>query len=230
MTTLTTPTRAVGQSTRLRHRVGFWVVAAAFLTVMAFATVPTPLYAIYQQVEGLEPLAITAVFGAFAIGVMVSLYLVGHLSDSFGRRPMILASVLVEVVSALVFLQSTALWVLLAARFLCGLGVGALAATATAHLGELRLASRPEDGPGAASTVAGLVNIGGLALGALVGGVLAETVDRPLHTPYLVFLVVLVVAALAGGPPPGAPGPAGGRAPRPPPRGPPPAAPPPALP
>jgi hypothetical protein len=173
------------------------VVAAAFLTVMAFATVPTPLYAIYQQVEGLEPLAITAVFGAFAIGVMVSLYLVGHLSDSFGRRPMILASVLVEIVSALVFLQSTALWVLLAARFLCGLGVGALAATATAHLGELRLASRPEDGPGAASTVAGLVNIGGLALGALVGGVLAETVDRPLHTPYLVFLVVLVVAALA---------------------------------
>ncbi|SDD31772.1 MFS transporter [Nocardioides lianchengensis] len=182
---------------RLRHGLGFWVVAAAFLAVMAFATVPTPLYAIYQQVDGLEPLAITAVFAAFAVGVMASLYLAGHLSDVLGRRPMILVSVLVEVVSAIVFLQSTALPVLLAARLLCGLGVGTLAATATAHLSELRLAARPEDGPGTAGTVAGVVNIGGLALGALVGGVLAETVDRPLHTPYLVFLVLLVVAALA---------------------------------
>lgn len=181
---------------RLRHGTGFWVVAAAFLAVMAFATVPTPLYAIYQQVDGLEPLAVTAVFAAFAVGVMASLYLAGHLSDTLGRRPMILVSVLVEVVSALVFLQSTALPVLLLARLLCGLGVGMLAATATAHLSELRLAARPEDGPGAAGTVAGVVNIGGLALGALAGGVLAETVSEPLHTPYLVFLVLLVVAAL----------------------------------
>lgn len=182
---------------RLRHAAGFWVVAAAFLAVMAFATVPTPLYAIYQQVDGLRPVEITAVFAAFAVGVMASLYLAGHLSDTLGRRPMILVSVLVEVVSAVVFLQSTDLSVLLLARFLCGLGVGTLAATATAHLSELRLAARPEEGPGHAGTVAGVVNIGGLALGALVGGVLAETVDRPLHTPYAVFLVLLVLAALA---------------------------------
>lgn len=197
MTTFTTPAGAVAPSTRLRHGVGFWVVAIAFLTVMAFATVPTPLYAIYQQVDGLEPLAITAVFGAFAVGVMISLYLAGHLSDTLGRRPMIVVSVLLEVVSALVFLQSTALWVLLAARLVCGLGVGTLAATATAHLSELRLAARPAAGPAAAGTVAGFVNIGGLALGALAGGALAETVDRPLHTPYLVFLVLLVAAAVA---------------------------------
>jgi MFS family permease len=197
MTLSTPPAVTASRSPRLPHGVGFWVVAAAFLTVMAFATVPTPLYAIYQQVDGLEPLAITAIFGAFAVGVMASLYLAGHLSDALGRRPMILVSVLLEVVSALVFLQSTDLWVLLAARLLCGLGVGTLAATATAHLSELRLAASPDDGPGAAGAVAGFVNIGGLALGALVGGILAETVDRPLHTPYLVFLVLLVVVALA---------------------------------
>lgn len=197
MTTLSAPADPIATSGRLRHGVGFWVVAAAFLAVMAFATVPTPLYAIYQQVDGLEPLAVTAIFAAFAVGVMASLYLAGHLSDTLGRRPMILVSVLVEIASAVVFLQSTSLAVLLVARLLCGLGVGTLAATATAHLSELRLAARPEDGPGAAGTIAGVVNIGGLALGALAGGVLAETVDRPLRTPYLVFLGLLVVAALA---------------------------------
>jgi MFS family permease len=193
----TSPASDAAPSRGLGHRVGFWVVATAFLTVMAFATVPTPLYAIYQQVDGLEPLEITAVFGAFAVGVMASLYLAGHLSDSLGRRPMILVSVLLEIVSALVFLQSTALWVLLVARLVCGLGVGTLAATATAHLSELRLAARPENGPGAAGTVASFVNIGGLALGALAGGALAKVADRPLYTPYLVFLVLLVMAAVA---------------------------------
>ncbi|GAA4703035.1 MFS transporter [Nocardioides conyzicola] len=199
MTILDPPTSATTArpAWRLRHGAGFRVVAAAFATVMAFATVPTPLYAIYQQVDGFSPAAITAVFAAFAVGVMTSLYLAGHLSDTLGRRPMILFSVLVEVVSAIVFLQSTSLVVLLLARLLCGLGVGTLTATATAHLSELRLAARPEEGPGSAATVAGVVNIGGLATGALVGGLLAETTARPLHTPYLVFLVLLVAAALA---------------------------------
>ena len=41
------------------------------------------------------------------------------------------------------------------------------------------------------------MNIGGLALGALAGGALAEVVDRPLRTPYLVFLVLLAATALA---------------------------------
>ncbi|WNY33394.1 hypothetical protein Q9Q99_15010 [Curtobacterium flaccumfaciens] len=38
--------------TRRRHGFGFWVVAFAFLTVMAFATVPAPLYVIYQARDG----------------------------------------------------------------------------------------------------------------------------------------------------------------------------------
>jgi hypothetical protein len=33
---------------RLRHGSGFWVVAFAFLIVMAFATLPNPLYGIYR--------------------------------------------------------------------------------------------------------------------------------------------------------------------------------------
>ena len=31
------------------HSAGFWVVAAVFLTTMAYCTVPTPLYPLYQQ-------------------------------------------------------------------------------------------------------------------------------------------------------------------------------------
>jgi MFS family permease len=181
---------------RLRHGSGFWVVGAAFLTVMSFATVPTALYAIYQMRNGFNVAAVTAVFAAFAVGVMLSLYLAGHLSDVVGRRPMILASIGFEVLSAVVFLASSSLPALLLARLLCGVGVGTLTASATAHLAELRMAARPDDDARAGGVVAGVVNIGGLGLGALAGGALAEIVDAPLRTPYAVFLVLLVVAAV----------------------------------
>ncbi|WP_212721520.1 MFS transporter [Nocardioides dongxiaopingii] len=190
------PAPAVTGSAR-RHAAGYWVVALAFLTVMAFATVPTPLYAIYQQEAGFAPAVVTVVFAAFAVGVMASLVLAGHLSDTLGRRPLILLSIGLEVVSALVFLTSTSLPVLLVARLVCGIGIGTLTATATAHLGELRSVAAPGAGPRHAATVAGLANIGGLALGPLVGGLLAELAPAPLHTPYLVFLVLLLVAAAA---------------------------------
>jgi MFS family permease len=180
----------------LAHRHGFWVIAAAFLAVMAFSTVPTPLYAIYQQRDGFPAFVVTVVFAAYAVGVVASLFLAGHVSDWLGRRRILLASILVEVLAAAVFLLWPDVPGLILARLLTGLGVGALTATATAHLSELRAIARPEEGPGTSRAVSTLVNMGGLALGPLVGGVLAVTVREPLVVPYAVFLVLLVVLGI----------------------------------
>lgn len=89
---------------RLGHGTGFWVVAAAFLLALAFSTVPTPLYPLYQQRDGFPTVVITVVFAAYALGVVASMYLIGHVSDWLGRRRMALAAVLAEAVSAAVFL------------------------------------------------------------------------------------------------------------------------------
>ncbi|WP_258069466.1 MFS transporter [Rathayibacter sp. AY1H2] len=180
----------------LPHRHGFRVIAVAFLTVMAFSTVPTPLYAIYQQRDGFPAFVVTVVFAAYAVGVVASLFLAGHVSDWLGRRRILLASILVEVLAAAVFLLWPDVPGLILARLLTGLGVGALTATATAHLSELRAVARPEEGPGASRAVSALVNMGGLALGPLVGGVFAVTVREPLVVPYAVFLVLLVVLGI----------------------------------
>ena len=182
---------------RLRHGAGFWVVAAAFLTVMAFSTLPTPLYALYQQRDGFATFLITVIFAAYGIGVMASLYFAGHISDWLGRRRIILIAIVVEIVAALVFLAWPEVPGLIVARFVNGVGVGMLTATATAHLSELRAVARPEEGPATSGTVASFVNIGGLAAGALISGVLAQFVVAPLVVPYLVFLVLLVAAAIA---------------------------------
>jgi Na+/melibiose symporter-like transporter len=186
-----------GTAPRLSHRAGFWVIGGAFLTVMAFSTVPTPLYALYQERDGFATFLITIIFAAYAVGVVASLYFVGHVSDWLGRRRVILVAVLVEVLSAVVFLLWPEVPGLLVGRFVGGIGVGLLTAAATAHLGELRSIARPGEGQRVSSTVSGIANVGGLALGPLVAGVFAEWVTAPLVIPYAIFIVLLVIAAIA---------------------------------
>lgn len=198
MTTITGPRAvdAVGTKVRFSHGPGFWTIAAAFLTTMAFSTVPTPLYAIYQQRDGFPTSLITVIFAAYAVGVMASLYLAGHVSDWLGRRRVALIAVLAEVVAALIFLFWPEVPGLLIARFVSGVGVGILTATATAHLSELRKIARPEEDPSRSALISSMVNLGGLAFGPLIGGLLAEYVGRPIERPYEVFLVLLVISAV----------------------------------
>ncbi|MEQ0560161.1 MFS transporter [Amycolatopsis sp. NEAU-NG30] len=179
---------------RLHHGPGFRVVAVAFATALAFSTVPTPLYALYQQRDGFPAFVVTVVFAAYAVGVMLSLYLAGHLSDWLGRRRVLLAGLLAEAVAAALFLLWPQVPGLIVARLVSGAGIGVVTATATAHLSELR--ARTDSG-GDAGLVATVVNAGGLALGPLVGGLFARFAVHPLSTPYAVFLVVLLLEAIA---------------------------------
>lgn len=198
MTTLSGP-RALdkaGSPVRFAHSTGFWMIAAAFLITMAFSTVPTPLYAIYQRRDGFPTFLITVIFAAYAVGVMVSLYLAGHVSDWLGRRRVALLAVLAEALAAVIFLLWQDVPGLLLARFVTGVGVGVLTATATAHLSELRQIARPDEDASRSALISSMVNLGGLAFGPLVGGLLAEYGTRPLERPYEVFLVLLLVSAL----------------------------------
>ncbi|TCC56231.1 MFS transporter [Kribbella pittospori] len=185
-----------GARVRFAHAPGFWVIAAAFLITLAFSTVPTPLYAIYQHRDGFPTYVITVIFASYAVGVMASLYLAGHVSDWLGRRRIALLAVLAEVVSAVIFLVWQDVPGLLIARFICGIGIGVLTATATAHLSELRQIARPAEDPSRSALISSMVNLGGLAFGPLVGGLLAQYVASPLERPYEVFLGLLLLSAV----------------------------------
>jgi MFS family permease len=191
VTATVTPRRAV-----IAHGPAFWVVAVAFLLVMAYSTVPTPLYPLYEQRDGFPPVVVTMIFAAYAVGVMVSLYLAGHVSDWLGRRRVLVVAVLVSALSAVLFLFFTEVPGLVVARFVNGASIGILTATATAHLGELRARARPGENAIVAASVSGAANLGGLALGPLIGGLFAEFLPDPLMLPHLVFLIVLLVAAV----------------------------------
>ncbi|MFE5407636.1 MFS transporter [Microbacterium sp. NPDC056569] len=180
----------------MSDRAGFWVVAAAFTTVTAYATVPTPLYPLYQAADDFPVPVVTFIFTAFAVGVVFSLFLIGHISDWAGRRRMSVIAVAVSAIAAALFIAWNSVPGLIVARFVDGVSVGILSAAATAHLAELRARARPAETAVLAASVAGAANLGGLALGPLVGGLFAEFAPDPLELVHVVFLVLFVSAAL----------------------------------
>jgi MFS family permease len=179
---------------RLSRRTGFWAVAFAFLALTAFATAPSPLYGLYAQSEHLAPFTLTIVYAVYAVGVVASLLLAGHVSDLYGRRMVLIPGLLVAAAAAVVFLAWTSLAGLLVARLLTGVALGASVATATAYIADL-----DADADGTPSRRSGIVatitNVGGLAVGPLMAGVLAQYVpDGPTLT-FVVLLAALIVAA-----------------------------------
>lgn len=187
-TPLSPAVRAARSARGLPARAGVWVVAYAFLVVMAFSALPTPLYVLYD----LSPVMITVVFAAYAAGVVVSLFAAGHLSDVYGRRPMTLIAIAANLVSAALFLVWREDAALVFARVVSGLGVGALTATATAWI--LELHARPGARPRRAQALATAANLGGIGLGPLLAGVLAQWVAGPLTTPFVVMIGALGLA------------------------------------
>ena len=179
---------------RLSRRAGFWAVAFSFLAVAAFSTAPSSLYGLYEEQEHLSSLTITIVYAVYALGIVVSLLLAGHVSDWYGRRPVLLPALAVAVAAAVIFLTWRSLAGIIVARVLTGLALGAAVATATAFVTDL------DAGPGGVATrragiVATIANIGGLALGPLIAGLLARYAGHGLTLPFIVFLALLLAAA-----------------------------------
>jgi len=188
-TTTTTTTDSEPTNTGVR---GFWRIAFAFAAVMAFSAAPTPLYVLYAQRDRLSSFTITVVFATYAIGVVLSVFTAGHISDWVGRRRMVAWALAADLVAGLVFLLP-GLASLIAARFISGVSVGMLTATATAYLMELHLKDRPGAGRRRADLVATSANLGGIGFGPLLAGVLAEYAPHPLIVPYLVFEGLLAI-------------------------------------
>jgi hypothetical protein len=163
---------------------------------LAFSPAPSPLYGLYARRDGFSPFVITLIYAAYAMGVAASLFFAGHLSDSHGRRPLLLTAVGLGACADVVFLRWPSLPGLFAGRVICGLAVGLTASTATAYLTELFLAHRPAALIRRAQLATSAANLIGIGAGALAAGLLAQYAGHPLTLPYLVFIAVFALAAV----------------------------------
>lgn len=176
-----------------------WLVSTAFALGIGVSAVPTPLYTLYERRDGFGSGTVTVVFAAFSLTVAVSLIALGPISDRIGRRRALVPALLLDAVSCAVFVLWPALPGLLVGRVLCGIAVGVIATASTAWLVELRAGVDERARMPQADVLAAAANLGGVGVGSLAGGVLAQYAPDPLRLPFLVYLVlILVVTALIG--------------------------------
>jgi predicted MFS family arabinose efflux permease len=177
----------------LNRQLATWGLAYAFAVTMLGTTLPTPLYPLYEQRMGFSGLIVTVVFATYAVGVIVALLFLGQQSDRIGRRPVLLAGLALAASSSVVFLIAQALPALLVGRLLSGFSAGIFTGTATAGLIDLA----PAEARGRATLIATIANIGGLGLGPLLAGALAQLAPDPLRLAYFAHLGLLIPAAIA---------------------------------
>ena len=174
------------------HLAGSAFVAFGFAVAMMGTTLPTPLYPLYNRTLGYGARSHAGHLRDHALGVVATLLFFGYLSDEIGRRPVMVAALCLSAASAVTFLFARGLTALLIGRVLSGLSAGIASGTATAWL--VNLAGRR--GKQHATLLAVAANIGGLAFGPLIAGLLAGMAPAPLRLPFVVDLALLAPALL----------------------------------
>src|SRR5476649_1873187 len=120
-----------------RHRSGFWSVVFALLIVMAFSTLPSPLYGLYRTRDHLSAFMVTVIYAIFAGGTITALSSVRFIAARAGRRGVMLGAVATMIAAAVLLAAWKALPGLLIGRLMTGVAVGLASGTAVTYLNEL---------------------------------------------------------------------------------------------
>jgi hypothetical protein len=170
---------------------GFWLVAGVFVLLFFAAAASSPLYGVYQAQWRFSAATLTAVFAVYALVLLVTLLVFGSVSDYLGRRPVILASLVMAAAACGLFLAAHDVGLLFAARALQGAAVG----TATSALGAALIDLQPEG-----SAIAPVVTIAagqlGLAAGGLGASALVQYGPAPTRLVWWLLLGVSLAAAI----------------------------------
>jgi MFS family permease len=169
----------VTTGSQLPRLVSFWLLAAVLGLLLFASAAPSPLYVYYQQAWHFSPLALTGVYAANAIALLVALLFAGSLSDHVGRRPVLIAAVALELAAMLLFAEAGGLGWLFAARVVQGLATGAATGALSAALIDLQ-----PPGSRLGALLTNVASAGGLAAGALVTGLLIQYGPDPIRLVY----------------------------------------------
>lgn len=167
------------------------MLACATVVMMATASAPSPIYPLYRERWGLSVTMLTVIFAVYVVGLLGALLTVGSLSDQLGRRPVLVAALLVAATSTAVFWTADGVVSLLIARVVQGIATGTATGALAAGLVELSPKRHPQLGP---TTTAVGTSIG-MAAGAGVVGLLVQSTSRPDAYVFPVLMLTFVVLA-----------------------------------
>ena len=172
--------------------VAFWLLALLQVLLLAAASAPSPLYAVYQGMWQFPATILTAVYASYAVGGVASLLTTGRLPDYLGRRIVVGAGLAIGAASMLVFVFAGDVTALFVGRILAGVGISMAVGAVSAWLLDLS----PKSDPTLGSLLGGAGPLLGLGVGALLAGALVEYGPDPLHFVYWLLAAVYLVALI----------------------------------
>jgi len=142
---------------------------------------------------GASPFAVTAIYAAYAAGLILFTLPSGILSDRLGRKPVIMAGGFGLAASTLVFAYADSVWLLAVSRFLQGIAGALWWTPSLAVIADLYPAAQR----GAKMGLAMSITAGGDLLGPVFGGALTELGSY--RVPLFVIVAISAVTATAFG-------------------------------
>jgi len=184
--------RRAGARSRSALPPAAWFVAmsAAFAAFFIAAGAPTPLLPIYEANWHFPAPMVTVAFGVYAIALLLTLLVIGSLSDHIGRRPLLIGALALELASMLVFLVSPSISWIIAARIIQGVATAAATSSFSAAILELA----PDKRKHLAGVITGLAPAAGIGVGALFSGVIAQFSSSAAATVWIILAAVMLIA------------------------------------
>ncbi|WP_448058677.1 MFS transporter [Cellulomonas hominis] len=175
------------------RRASFWTAAAVAALALSTSAAPTLSYPLYATAWGLTPVVTTAVFAVYPIVMVAALLVFGDLSDSIGRRAILLIGLSLSALGVLGFALATDVTWLFVGRAFMGAGVALSLSPATAAMVDFSPAGQTHR----ASSVTTAATAVGLVLALLVSGGLIQYAPWPRHLSFWATLAaVLAVLTL----------------------------------
>lgn len=177
-----------GAPTRSDTRAGLALHAQTLVAFLAASSVPAPLYPLYQAQWQFSAFAVTLIFAVYALALLVGLLFFGTMSNRFGRRPVILLALALQLAAMSLFLLARDSTWLIAARTVQGFATG-LATTALA-------AALLDLDQKAGATINSISPMVGMGVGALGSGLLAQAAPAPLQFVYWILVALFLAQAV----------------------------------
>ena len=175
-------------------------VSAVVSLVAVFAAVGStiPLFNIYRADEGFTNAGISLTVVAYSGATLITLLVLGRLSNQVGRRPTSIASLSLVLLGCLLLLEVHDIGILIAGRLLMGLGSGLAGSSLTSYIVDTA-PTRPAWLAAVASSQTVML---GLAVGAVGSGALVQFAPWSRELVYLVAagLLIVCVALIAVSP------------------------------
>jgi DHA1 family tetracycline resistance protein-like MFS transporter len=160
-----------------------------FVNLIGFGII-IPLLPFYAETFGASPLVIGLLFAVFSLCQLVAAPVLGDWSDRYGRRPILIASLLGTVASFVMLAVAHSITMLFLARIVDGLSGGNIS-TARAYVADV---TEPKDRARAYGLIGMAFGLG-FILGPALSGVLAKvSYAAPI---WVAALLTLVAAAMA---------------------------------